>query len=1276
MPSRRGRTRLVAAIFGLLATIALFIFSTRPPSLEDWKEGTAARYESFWQSLEKDAEAAAVKVEPLLQEEGTAAEQRFQVLAQIANESARPRFAPTSSFLLLNPDSDAVAWAGKGLQHEPLHSAAAEGRFFTRGVTATTLWVQRTIRVDKRNWHLVVGASFADTGLAFSPYPLSSATKWSVVSSGSGGEAIEVSARGGGPPLRIENLSFEKSPVLGDLGFLMLLAGAVLLPRLLFQRGFRLPRMLPAPFASAVFFLLAGAVFWAHRVGFFHSSDQVPGETWAVLAMILHGTLLITGIHLSSKGEPSREAASFRPLLAGGALISIVAAAGTQDRWWLSLLLGALGCFLLAKLWGEAGRFSPFRLSAVGAFILCGAIVSAASWQAIARESFRQDIEGKLLQQISPPTANEQNHLLTEVQSFFDQVDVASFLPVEDTEPTDLQDMAFAIWRQSPLAERGGLSALTLSSLAGEDSSFSLGLPLDAQLNLQVGTFALWPVPASPIWQEALISGEALLSASGKPWGQLRYWFQPRPGFSLAGGGFEDLRTDLIRGRKLEQVSDGLPAEIRYALYELDGRVISSPWPDSDSLPKDALAKIGQRGTAETPAGKSWIWLNRGIDGLETLFLPVVGFRDGLERSGFQALIQFLGTLLLLGLIILNRSSIKDAAQIFDATISSYSKRLILVYSTLLLLPLVALNLVLLQDFRDRLRTDQLESAQAAMSSARTLLVNYLRGLEPGFLIDTIVNRELLEWISGLVGHQVNVYWGSQVYASSQDELFTAGLLPRRIPAEVYSRLAFEGSQLGYRRQRAGDATYLEVYAPFDLVGDAYSQQGLFLSVPLVEQEAEAAQEVATMQKRALLTSLTLLCILGAVSSWLAKKFTEPIVDLIEDTRRISQGRLAQSPPPKELELRSLAEAIEVMSRNIAESRQRLLLEKEFIELVVANIASGVVSLDGDLMVIRQNGVAAAMLGTEIGDHLPVRLDSQPFTELVDFVGQASSRGRAATQRVRIRRDDGETLGIDEWNLVWVPLEGNDPAALLVIDDVTEILRGQRLEAWAEMARIIAHEIKNPLTPIRLATEHLQQVYATRPEAFAPVFDRCTANILKNVQELQVIASEFSLYSRIPQAHLETEDLVQVVRDLVASYSDLGQPSARVVVESDCEIIRLRLDRRLIGRALRNLLENSLRAQGSSGLGEIQVRIRSSPGWAHLQVVDNGPGVDPQKLPRIFEPYFSTHETGTGLGLAITKQIVEEHGGRISAANRPQGGFFVELSLPTEGENLPAEKEG
>ncbi len=1283
MGALKKRAFLLAVVL-LPFFLILSLFLPPKPTLEHWKLETAHRYEHFWHCLESDAEFAKPQIQSLLLE-NSGLEDSFSALALAVRESHLPAFSPRPSFLLVSPDGEAAAWAGEGLQHEPTVTSDAEGRFSLRGVTATTLWVQRTIFIEKRSWHLIVGASFPDDTFPFSSYPLASSVRWSAVGASQDGaiSGIEISAIGGGPAARVNELLFAEREI-SPLFWALLLGWLLLLIRRVNQRGIRLPKLV-GHWASPFVFIALAILSYFSQKRWIPEFNQVPDQTIPFLAALAHAGLLLLGLHVASKQKNDGASGKEGIGLGLATLFFSLLSAATLDWLLPSLLFGAIGSWLLCGLWGREGKDNERKglrrpLSSLGAFLLFGAILSAANWQATGREMQRQVIETRLLHQIAPPTPDELNELNTKMQEFFDHVDLTAVMPEPFGEATDLQDLAFALWSRSPLSQYGGLSALTIDGFSGDTSSFSFGLPLDTQLNLLVSTSLLWPLPPAPSWQESLIIGQAALSSNGNPWGTMRYWFQPRPGYRLSSKDLSDLRGDLIRGKTLGRVTDGLPSQISYALHDIDGSVISSPWPDAAALPRDLTKMLDRRIRVDTPDGSSWCWIHRGVDGLETLYLPSLDLRSGLEQAGFQALMVFLALLASFAAIEIKRSSFSRVIDFIRQAIQSYSKRLILVYSVLLLFPLLTLNFVLLRDFRQRLKAEQIVSAQAAMISARSLLLDLLRGFEPGFLIETKVNRELLEWISGLVRHQVNLYWGSQVYASSQQELFAAGLLPRRIPAEVYSRLAFDGSQLGYRSQRAGNTTYLEVYAPLDVSGMTSSQQGLFLSVPLVEQQAEAAKEIAALERRSLLTSLSLLGLLVTVSGWLARKFTEPIVDLIEDTRRISQGGLARSSRPKELELSSLAEAIEEMSRRISESRQRLILEKEFIELVVANIASGVLSLDSSLRVLRQNRVAAGMLGTKIGDQLRESLAADPFAELETFVLGAASDQRYATHRVRIRKgEDAGALSISEWNLIWVPLETSEQSALLVIDDVTEILRGQRLEAWAEMARIIAHEIKNPLTPIRLTTEHLQQVYRSHPDAFDSIFDRCTDNILKHVQELQLIASEFSIYSRIPQAQLETENLVEVTRDLVSAYSDLGQPGAKIVVESECEIILLRMDRRLIGRALRNLLENALRAQGKGSEGEIEVRLKRSTGWAYLQVLDTGPGVDPQKLPRIFEPYFSTHETGTGLGLAITKRIVEEHGGRIMAANRPQGGFFVELALPAEEiavtAPVPSEKE-
>jgi nitrogen fixation/metabolism regulation signal transduction histidine kinase len=227
------------------------------------------------------------------------------------------------------------------------------------------------------------------------------------------------------------------------------------------------------------------------------------------------------------------------------------------------------------------------------------------------------------------------------------------------------------------------------------------------------------------------------------------------------------------------------------------------------------------------------------------------------------------------------------------------------------------------------------------------------------------------------------------------------------------------------------------------------------------------------------------------------------------------------------------------------------------------------------------------------------------------------------------------------------------------------------------MARSIAHEIKNPLTPIRLSAEHMREVYQRDPEHFAGVFERCTANILTQVEELRSIASEFSTYSAIPRIDPRPGDLTAAVAGLVEGYRAAPPRGVRVELETPNGPIEARFDAKLLLRAVRNLIENALRA--SAGGGRVAVRVERDAGAAgasgaagaagpsaRIAVLDSGPGVPPELLARIFDPYFSTHDAGTGLGLPIARRIAEEHGGEIAARNRPEGGLEAVITIPCE----------
>jgi len=521
---------------------------------------------------------------------------------------------------------------------------------------------------------------------------------------------------------------------------------------------------------------------------------------------------------------------------------------------------------------------------------------------------------------------------------------------------------------------------------------------------------------------------------------------------------------------------------------------------------------------------------------------------------------------------------------------------------------------------------------------------------------------ERLQEMSTIVRHDLNLYYGSRSsrVESSRPELFSAGLLPKRVPGEVFARLALGGFNLTSRTRSVEGAEYAELYAPLRL-SDGKSLR-FFLSVPLLAQQEEVAAELGHLRRQALLITAVLFMLLATASARLARGFAAPITELVEGTRRIALGAASLNVKPSDLELAALAEAVDEMAARIDLGRSRLLREKQVVERIVEHITSGVISLDQERRLLMQNRIAQSLIQGEIGEHLDSVVGrNERLVPLADFLVALKEAPGILQRTVRLAEEGGEER---EWSLVWVPIPGGgEPSALLVVDDATEVLRGQRLEAWAEMARIIAHEIKNPLTPIRLSAEHMREVHSRDPDRFAAVFERCTNNILTQVEELRQIAAEFSTYSSILHIDPKLGDLAEATARLVESYMAAPPPGIEIHFEGPEEPLEARFDARLLGRAMRNLVENAVRA--SAGGGEVRVRVERREELASIKVLDTGPGVEPQFLGRIFDPYFSTHDTGTGLGLPISRRIAEEHGGNIVARNRPEGGLEVEITIPT-----------
>lgn len=443
-----------------------------------------------------------------------------------------------------------------------------------------------------------------------------------------------------------------------------------------------------------------------------------------------------------------------------------------------------------------------------------------------------------------------------------------------------------------------------------------------------------------------------------------------------------------------------------------------------------------------------------------------------------------------------------------------------------------------------------------------------------------------------------------------------------------------------------------------------------------------------TVRQLGFLTLLVLTFLLIFASSWMAfyiaRGLTEPIKALAEGADEIAKGNLGHRVDTvAEDELALLVAAFNEMSGRLEENSAEIRERRRYIETVLESLPTGVISVDNEDRVTTINGAAVQMLRLEDG-HFPgyeigklLSPENRPGVE--QLIARAKRIGRASEQTV-LRHDGNETgEGAAELTVAIsaTGLEG-DNGAVLVIEDLSELIAAQRSSAWQEVARRMAHEIKNPLTPIQLSAERIAKRFgATQENGNAAdeihttdgqtvnVIKQGTDTILREVRSLKAMVDEFSRFARLPEARPEAGDLSEIVEQVIELYRGRLE-GAWIVSELAADLPPVKIDAEQMKRVFVNLIDNALEALSDTADGAVTVTTRhdAARDIVVAQVSDNGKGIPPADLQRLFQPYFSTKGRGTGLGLAIVHRIISEHGGKIKVVgNQPKGAKFI-IELP------------
>ncbi|MEO8669310.1 MAG: PAS domain-containing sensor histidine kinase, partial [Bauldia sp.] len=421
-----------------------------------------------------------------------------------------------------------------------------------------------------------------------------------------------------------------------------------------------------------------------------------------------------------------------------------------------------------------------------------------------------------------------------------------------------------------------------------------------------------------------------------------------------------------------------------------------------------------------------------------------------------------------------------------------------------------------------------------------------------------------------------------------------------------------------------------------------------------------------------------------------ANRLVSPIRRLIDAAQQVAGGNLAVQVPVSRAagDVGALGETFNAMTDQLRTQRQELLSasdqmdrRRRFTEAVLSGVTAGVIGVDADGRISIANRTALRMIGGQVE-----KVIDQPVADVVPALAPIVSA--ALTSERPEYRDQIIMMSTGRERTINVRVTTERPAAgahgyVVTLDDITDLVTAQRSSAWADVARRIAHEIKNPLTPIQLSAERLRRKFGKVIVEDRDVFDQCTDTIVRQVGDIGRMVDEFSSFARMPKPTFEVRNLSEAIREAVFLL-EVSHPDIAFSVDVPSHPLVGRFDARLMGQALTNLVKNATEAIASQGAlapvdGRIHVKAGIVDGSIVVDVMDNGIGLPQENRDRLLEPYMTTREKGTGLGLAIVTKIVEEHGGRIELLDSPEvatggRGAMIRLVLPMIEEQSQAEE--